>query len=92
MSGTTTFTPNAFSLFSFQATLDGTLYNVITTWNVYRQDWYVNIYDQSNTLIVARPLVGSPPPSTPGVNLAAPWFTASSMYFYEQAQTFVVTP
>lgn len=77
--------------FQFQATLDGALYNVVITWNVYRQDWYFNVYDQSNILIVTSPLVGSPP-SPAGINLVAGYFTVSTMYFYEASQTFVVTP
>lgn len=45
--------------FQFQATLDGAQYNVTCTWNVFGQRWYVNVYDLSGNLIVARSMVGS---------------------------------
>ena len=86
----TQFTPNAYQLFTFQATLDGALYTVNTTWNLYRQDWYINVYSQSNLLIVSRPLVGSPSPPEPGINLAAPWFSTSSLYYYPFQNVFSV--
>lgn len=88
----TAFTPSAFQLFHFQATLDGGLYTCTTTWNVYRQRWYLNVTSQANTLIVATPLVGSPPAPSPSINLVAGYFTASTLVFYEDSQTFVVTP
>lgn len=92
---TTSFTPTALTLFQFQATLDGALYNVITTWNIYRagiQDsgWYINVYDQSNNRIVTTPLIGSP--AEIPINLVAGYFKTSSLVFYEATQTFVVTP
>ena len=88
----TAFTPNAFTLFRFQATLDGGTYTCVTTWNVYRQDWYLNIYDQSNTLIVARPFTGSPPPPELGDNLAGGWFRTSTLYYYPATGNIVVSP
>lgn len=88
----TVFTPTTVSLFTFQATLDGALYTCVVTWNVYRADWYLNIYDQNNTLILSRPLVGSPPLPETGINLVSPWFKTSTMYFYEALQTFAVYP
>ena len=88
----TAFAPTSTAVFSFQATFDGVLYNVTIPWNVYRQGWYYNIYTQANTLVVASPLVGSPPPPQPGVNLLGGYFTTSTMYFYSASQTFVVAP
>ena len=46
--------------FQFQTTLDGNVYTIIIAWNFWSQRWYVNIYDQSSTLIVCVPLIGSP--------------------------------
>ncbi len=94
---TTAFAPTTRSVFGFQATLDGGLYNVAVTWNVSRggdgvSGWFFNVYDQSNNLIVASPLVGSPLPPQRGVNLVAGYFTTSAMYFYPASQTFVVAP
>lgn len=54
------FTPSNVSVPQFQATLDGALYNVTVTWNLAGQRYYVNIYDQSGTLVVALPQIGSP--------------------------------
>lgn len=45
--------------FQFQATLDGAQYIVTTTWNILGQRWYINVYDLSGNLILARPVVGS---------------------------------
>lgn len=47
--------------FQFSVTLDGLLYSVAVTWNLYRQGFYINIRDQNNTLVLARPMTASPP-------------------------------
>ncbi len=94
----TTFAPTALTNFTFQATLDGALYNVVITWNIYRagdagaNGWYFNVYDQSRTLVLAIPLVGSPPVPEPGINLVGGFFTTSTVYFYPVSQTFIVSP
>lgn len=58
------FTPTPGAPFQFQATLDGSLYNVIVNWNVTGTQtfprWYANVYDTSNTLIVCIALIPSP--------------------------------
>lgn len=87
----TAFTPNTGQVFQFQATLDGALYTVTTPWNVYRQGYYINVRDQSAALIVATPLVGSPPPPENGADLIGGYFT-STMFYYPASGTFVVTP
>lgn len=86
---TTAFAPNTQTTFQFQATLDGTVYNVVVTWNVTGQRWYVNVYGASNTLILALPLIGSPPDYP--ISITAGYF-ASTLVFYEATQTFVVSP
>jgi hypothetical protein len=43
------------------ATFDGDNYNVIVTWNVSAQRYYVNIYALDGTWIVTVPLVQTPP-------------------------------
>lgn len=59
------FAPSAIQPFQFAATLDGQQYNVIVSWNLFRgsnnatQGFYVNVYDLSGNLIVARALSGS---------------------------------
>lgn len=82
---TTAFAPSAFQLFSFRTTLDGRLYSVGTTWNVYRQGWYINVYDQTNALVVARPLVAE-------INLVFGYFQTSTLIFHDITQAFEVLP
>lgn len=59
------FAPSQAQAFQFQAVLDGTPYNVIVTWNMYRgpnnatQGFYVNINNLDGTPVVTRALVGS---------------------------------
>ena len=60
MATTFDFAPSALAPFSFQPTLDGQIYTVIVTWNLFAQRWYINVYNLSGTLIVATALIGSP--------------------------------
>ena len=55
----TTFTPSATVPFSFQPTLNGVQYKAVITWGLAGQRWYVNLYDQTGTLIFYLPLIGS---------------------------------
>lgn len=55
----TNFVPNPQGPFQFQAVLDGTPHTIIVTWLVFGQRWYVNCYDQTNTLVFSLPLIGS---------------------------------
>lgn len=88
---TTVFSPSTASVFQFQATFDGALYTITTPWNIYRKGFYINVRDQSATLIVATPLIGSPPPPENGVNMVAGYFT-STLYYYPSSGVFVVAP
>ena len=72
------FTPANNSNFQFQATFDGAIYNVIVTYNIYGQRYYVNIYDTSNVLIVTLPLIGSP--LNYDISLTAGYFTTKLVY------------
>jgi hypothetical protein len=72
------FTPANNSNFQFQATFDGASYNVIVTWNIYGERYYVNIYDLNNILIVALPLIGSP--LNYNISLTAGYFTTQLVY------------
>ncbi len=56
------FTPDLVSAFQFQATLDGAQYNIITTWNIFGQRYYANIYALDGTLQVAIPFIESQNP------------------------------
>ena len=64
--------------FQFQATLDGTQYNIVVTYNVYGQRYYVNIYSTQGALIVARPMVGSP--TEYDTSLTKGYFTSTLVY------------
>ena len=91
MSGsTTTFAPTINQNFTFQATLDGALYNLVIPWNAYRggggqSGWYLNIYDQSGNLVLTTPLVA-------GVNLISGYFLISTLVFDSVSQAFTVAP
>ena len=56
----TQFTPSASQAFSFQPTLDGSLYTITVTWNLFGQRYYVNCYTTTGTLVFSLPLIGSP--------------------------------
>lgn len=56
-----TFRPTATQPFQFTPSIDGAIYSATVTWNLFRQGWYLNLYTQNGTLVVSRPMVGSPP-------------------------------
>jgi hypothetical protein len=56
------FTPSSTEPFQFQpALLDGTQYTVIVTSNMFREGYYINVYDLSNNLIVCKAMAESGP-------------------------------
>lgn len=54
------FAPTTTAPFQFQATLDGSVYNVIITWGLFGRRPYVNVVNLNGGLIVSLPLAGSP--------------------------------
>jgi hypothetical protein len=85
------FTPTSNTVFSFTATLDGVNYTCVVTWNLWAQRWYLNIYSISPTaLVVCKALIASP--DNYPINLVFGYFTTSTLVFYDENQTFVVTP
>lgn len=78
------FNPSPNEPFQFQPTFDGKVYSVIVTWNLFGQRYYVNIYSLDNTLVVALPLIGSPPDSD--ISLTAGYFTTTLVYRAANAQ------
>jgi hypothetical protein len=60
------FQPSSAQAPQFTVTLDGTQYNAIVTWNLFRGPnnenggYYLNLYASDGTLVIARALVGSP--------------------------------
>lgn len=53
------FVPSASAPFQFQATLDGSIYTVIVTWNLYGQRYYINIFTLDGVRVLTLPLIGS---------------------------------
>ena len=67
MSGSTTngityypFTPSVDTPFQFSPTLDGNVYTVIVTFNLFGQRYYINLYTVQGTLLICTALVASP--------------------------------
>jgi hypothetical protein len=56
----TLFTPPRKTPFQFQPTLDGQVYNVSVTWNMFGQRWYLNLYDLNGNFLDCTAMVGSP--------------------------------
>lgn len=84
------FAPVPTQVFQFQATLDGAQYNVQITWNVDGQRWFLNVYDNTGTLIVTRAVVGSPPDYD--IDLIWGYFTTSTLVLRQATQMFEVGP
>ncbi len=83
------FTPSTTSPFTFQPTLDGTNYTAAVTWNLSGQRWYFNLYTLAGDLVVALPLIGSPPDHD--VDLVGGYFT-STVVFRQSSQQFEIDP
>lgn len=60
MTTVTTFAPAATKPFSFSPILDGAQYQAVITWGLAGQRWYVNLLDQTGTLVFCLPVIGSP--------------------------------
>lgn len=54
------FVPSNVAPPQFQATLDGSIYNVLVLWNLAGQRYYVQVADQSGNIILYLSMVGSP--------------------------------
>ena len=90
MTTLTQFTPSVAQNFSFEPTLDGQVYSVVVTWSLFGQRWLVNCYDQTGTLVFARPLRSSP--NNANINIAGGYFKTSTLVYREQTRNFEVTP
>ena len=84
------FKPQPNTPFQFNLTLDSVAYVAIVTWNVYGQRYYVGIYNTSKTLIMLRPLIGSPPEYD--INLVFNYFKTSTLVYRVSTNNFEVTP
>lgn len=54
------FQPSQTAPFQFQAEFDGATYQVLVTWSLFGQRYYVGVFDLSGNLIFLKGLVGSP--------------------------------
>jgi hypothetical protein len=82
--------PTAAPPFSRVITLDGLSYTLRTMWNIYRGDWYFSLTNQSGTLIINQPLIGSPLGSN--IYLAPGIFSTSTLLYRAPTNSFEVTP
>lgn len=84
------FNPQTTSNFQFNVVLDGVAYVAICVWNLYGQRYYIQIYNTSQTLIMMRPIVGSPPDYD--INLLSGYFTTSTMVYRVATGNFEINP
>jgi hypothetical protein len=84
------FLPNITQAFQFQATLDGSSYNCLVTWNLAGQRFYVSCYDLSGNLVFSLPLIGSP--SFYDINIAGGYFTTSTLVYRIANKQIIITP
>lgn len=84
------FQPASTAQFTFPAVLDGTTYNIFIPYNNYGQRYYINIYDVSNNLVMAKPLIASP--DNYDINLLFGYFTTSTLVFRASTANFEITP
>lgn len=85
-----TFTPSSVAPFQFNPTLDGTVYIATCTWNIYGQRYYINIYNQTRTLIMSKPIIGSP--DNYNVNLLFGYFKNSTLVYRTSSNNFEINP
>ena len=72
------FNPSQNAVFEFSPFLDGVTYSASTTWNIYSQRYYLNIYTVNQVLIFSLPLIASP--DTGNINLAQGYFDTSIVF------------
>lgn len=80
----TNFTPSPLTNFRFPVLLDGTQYNVVVTYNVFGQRYYVNIYTTQGGFVMSRPMVGSPVGYD--ISLTAGMFTSTLVFRQDHNQ------
>ena len=86
----TAFTPSPTALFQFQATLDGVNYNILITWSLAGQRWYLNVYDLQGNLKLSRAMVGSPVGTD--INLLGGFFSVSTLIYRVGTQQIEIGP
>jgi len=84
------FDPAPTANFQFTPVLDGIPYIAICTYNNYSPRYYINIYDNNGTLIMSRPIIGSP--NNYDINLVEGYFTTSKLVYRTSSRNFEITP
>jgi hypothetical protein len=84
------FEPSPQEAFKFQATLDGTTYQLVVTWNVFGRRWYLTCSAINGGVVFHLPLIGSP--DTASINLVGAYFAASTLVFRASSGLFEITP
>ena len=74
----TLFQPTSTTPFQFQPTLDGSIYTVIVTWELFGRRYYVNCYTLQGVLVFCLPLIGSP--LNYDISMSAGYFTTKLVY------------
>lgn len=85
-----TFNPSSTANFQFNPTLDGVDYVAVCTWNSAAPRYYISIYDTARTLIMTRPITGSP--DNYDINILFGYFTTSKMVYRVSSGQFEITP
>ena len=90
------FQPTPQAPYQFMPTLDGQQYNVIVTWNLFGQRWYITIYDLSGNVVLSEPLGASPSAlNIAMLSWANGWITATTEvphgYLMDQTVNLTVT-
>lgn len=83
------FKPSKKSNFQFLANLDGTNYNCVIRWNLFSQRYYLDVYTNRRSLVIAIPFVGSP--NEYDISLTAGYFDTKIVYRYPSQQIEVIT-
>ena len=84
-----TFNQTSTANFTFNPQLDGTIYVAVCTWNSYSSRYYISIYDTARTLIMIRPIIGSP--DEYDINLVFGYFTTSTLVYRVSSNQFEIT-
>ena len=84
------FNPVSTANFQFNVTLDNIPYVVVCTYNSYSSRYYISVYSTGNTLILVRPMVGSP--NNYDINLLFGFFNTSTMVYRVSTNQFEINP
>jgi hypothetical protein len=79
----TVITPRRF----YYPIFDGNNYKMQCTWNIAGKRWYINIYDQSNALVLCTALIGST--SAFPISMTAGYFKSTLIYDVPSSQFLV---